>query len=156
MNYEIFTDGSHLDKQNNGRLGIGGVILKEGDSKILDEFSEELTKDYMLMEYGTVTASNPTAELIAVLRALQKFRPLIKSPNATVRVYADFRGVSEWMNGNWKTKEPYIKKIKDLILEEIQRQGYNIEFRWVKGHQSVMSREAKWNNYVDKLAKGQI
>lgn len=156
MNYEIFTDGSHLDKQNNGRLGIGGVILKEGDSKILDEFSEELTKDYMLMEYGTVTASNPTAELIAVLRALQKFRPLIKSPNATVRVYADFRGVSEWLNGNWKTKEPYIKKIKDLILEEIQRQGYNIEFRWVKGHQSVMSREAKWNNYVDKLAKGQV
>lgn len=156
MNYEIFTDGSHLDKQNNGRLGIGGVILKEGDSKILDEFSEELTKDYMLMEYGTVTASNPTAELIAVLRALQKFRPIIKSPNNTVRVYADFRGVSEWMNGNWKTKEPYIKKIKDLILEEIQRQGYNIEFRWVKGHQSVMSREAKWNNYVDKLAKGQI
>ena len=156
MNYEIFTDGSHLDKQNNGRLGIGGVILKEGDSKILDEFSEELTKDYMLMEYGTVTASNPTAEMIAVLRSLQKFRPIIKFPNNTVRVYADFVGVREWMTGKWKTKEPYIKKIKDLILEEIQRQGYNIEFRWVKGHQSVMSREAKWNNYVDKLAKGQI
>lgn len=156
MNYEIFTDGSHLDKQNNGRLGIGGVILREGDSKILDEFSEELTKDYMLMEYGTVTASNPTAELIAVLRALQKFRPIIKSPNSTVRIFNDFRGVSEWVSGNWRTKEPYIKKIKDLILEEIQRQGYNVEFHWVKGHQSIMSREAKWNNYVDKLAKGQI
>ena len=156
MNYEIFTDGSHLNKQNNGRLGIGGVILREGDSRVLDEFSEELTKDYMLMEYGTVTASNPTAELIAVLRALQKFRPLIKSPNDTVRVYADYSGVQNFLSGTWKTKEPYIKKIKDLILEEIQRQGYNIEFRWVKGHQSVMSREAKWNNYVDKLAKGQV
>ena len=156
MNYEIFTDGSHLDKQNNGRLGIGGVILREGDSKILDEFSEELTKDFMLMEYGTVTASNPTAEMIAVLRALQKFRPIIKSPNNTVRVYADYIGVQNFLSGNWKTKEPYIKKIKDLILEEIQRQGYSVEFHWVKGHQSVMSREAKWNNYVDKLAKGQI
>ena len=49
---EIYTDGSHLDKQNNGRLGCGGVMVDRrignGVGKLLDEFSDELPPSYML------------------------------------------------------------------------------------------------------------
>ena len=35
---DIYTDGSHLDKLNNGRLGCGGVMVDRTTGKLLDEF----------------------------------------------------------------------------------------------------------------------
>lgn len=32
MIINIYTDGSHLDKQNNGRLGCGGVMVKDDNA----------------------------------------------------------------------------------------------------------------------------
>ena len=50
--FDIYIDGSHLDKQNNGRLGVGGVLVDLNDSgnkmgKLLNKFSTELTPEYM-------------------------------------------------------------------------------------------------------------
>ena len=154
---DIYTDGSHLDKLNNGRLGCGGVMVERTDNgygKVLQEFGKELEKDFLIKKYGTDNCSNPTAEMLGVLVALTEFRIPIGSE---VIIHADYIGVKEWMNGNWKIKEPYIAKVKSEIDEIIRRKGINISFDWVKAHQpkSSLNRDAYWNNYVDLLAKGQ-
>lgn len=156
----IFTDGSHLDKQNNGRLGCGGVMISndgKGFGKILDEFSQELKPQDLQRELGTDKVSNPTAELLGLLTALKKFN-IPKGEDVTI--YADYIGVKSWMEGTWKIKEPYIKKVKEQIDKEIAKKNLKgrIHYAWVKGHQGKravsVSSEAYWNEYVDHLAKG--
>ena len=159
--YDIYIDGSHLDKQHNGRLGIGGVIVDlsgPGMGRIIDEFSQELSPEYMNLMFGAEKCSNPSAELTALLIALGKFKKSF-GPNDILVVHADYIGVKSWMEGSWKIKEPYIARIKNDIDDEIKKQGLRgrISYEWVKGHQSKSSTspDAFWNNYVDKLAKGE-
>ena len=157
---DIYIDGSHLDKQNNGRLGIGGVIVdmdvKIGHGNILNEFSQELIPEYMKITFGADKCSNPSAELCALLHALYNIKKEIRGAKKIV-VHADYMGVREWMTGNWKIKEPYIMRIKDDIDQEIYNQGLRgrIQYEWVRGHQTDGSNDTYWNNYVDKLAKGE-
>lgn len=159
--YDIYIDGSHLDKQHNGRLGIGGVIVDlsgPGMGRIIDEFSQELSPEYMNLMFGAEKCSNPSAELAALLIALGKFKKSF-GPNDILVVHSDYIGVKSWMEGTWKIKEPYIARIKNDIDDEIKKQGLRgrISYEWVKGHQSKASTDpdAYWNNYVDKLAKGE-
>lgn len=150
---KIYTDGSHLDKQNDGRLGVGGVLIDENGKKI-SEFSSELSKQYMKVSFGADKCSNPSAELTAVYHALLKFKKDLIGVDEVI-VYADYIGVKSWMNGEWKIKEPYIQNIKNKIDYEIKKQGLQgkIRFEWVKGHNKGNDPDTYWNNYVDKLAK---
>ena len=153
----IYTDGSHL-KHTSGRLGIGGVLLDEAEN-ILGEFSEELSIDWLRTNYGTSDVSNPTCEMLATLIALKKFGDQLKDCNEVI-MKADYEGVQKFNMGLWKTKAPYIKKIKEETGKEIRKLGLTgkIKFEWVKGHQkkSILSSDRVWNDYVDKLAKGMI
>lgn len=159
--YDIYIDGSHLDKQNNGRLGAGGVLvnLSSGNSdygELLNKFSMELSPEYMKFNFGSDHCSNPSAELTALLCALYQFKGSYGSDDKIV-VHADYLGVKEWMTGAWKIKEPYIARIKSEIDKEINKQGLKgrIEYKWVKGHQKISNDpDTYWNNYVDSLAKG--
>lgn len=156
---DIYIDGSHLDKLNNGRLGVGGILVDRsgpGMGKVINKFSTELTPEYTNMAFGSTSCSNPSAELIALLHALFNFKKDI-GPNDVIVVHADYMGVREWMLGNWKIKMPYIARIKYDIDNEIRKQNLTsrISYEWVKGHQnSNISPDAYWNNIVDKLAKG--
>lgn len=161
--FDIYIDGSHLDKQHDGRLGIGGVIVDlsgPGMGRVINEFSMELIPEYMKVTFGADKCSNPSAELTALLIALQKFKKEY-GPSDIIVVHADYIGVKSWMEGSWKIKEPYIARIKSDIDDEINKQGLKgrISYEWVKGHQSSSSvknnPDAYWNNYVDRLAKGE-
>ena len=153
----IYIDGSHLDKQHNGRLGCGGILVGSDKKRVIDSFSEELTQEYMGHEFGAIKCSNPSAELVALLKALQHFKPYLQKASEIV-VYADYEGIVGWCSGKWKCKEPYIARIKQEIDKEITKQGLGsrIRYEWVKGHQnkSVLDPDAFWNNQVDLLAKG--
>lgn len=159
--FDIYIDGSHLDKQNSGRLGIGGVLVDlsgPGMGRVIGEFTQELSPEYMSFTFGADKCSNPSAELTALLIALLKFKKLY-GPSDILVVHADYIGVKSWMEGAWKIKETYIAKIKSDIDDEIRKQNLRgrISYEWVKGHQSKKSTDpdAFWNNYVDKLAKGE-
>ena len=161
--YDIYIDGSHLDKQNNGRLGIGGVFIDQsgpGMGRLIGEFSMELSPEYMKLIFGADKCSNPSAELTALLIALQKFKGLSGNSDMLV-IHADYIGVKSWMEGSWKIKESYIARIKSDIDDEIIKQGLKgrISYEWVKGHQNSIAvkkdPDAYWNNYVDRLAKGE-
>ena len=151
----IYTDGSHL-KHTSGRLGIGGILVEDG--KAVDKFSIEVPIDYLKRNYSTSDVSNPTCEMLATLFALRKFGWQFKKGDE-IYMKADYKGVQEWLKGNWTTKAPYIKKIKEEIEAEINDLGLNgrIHFEWVKGHQnkSVLDPDAIWNNRVDLLSKGE-
>lgn len=166
-NYDIFTDGSHLEKNKkmNGRLGCGGVLVCRGNGgvgslgrgSLVGQFGKELAPDYLKKEFGADECSNPTAEMIGVLQAIMEFGPSIPK-DAQITVYADYIGVKFWMEGKWRIKEPYIKKVKEAIDRAIKDQHLTgrIKYEWVKGHQSPSAnREAYWNNVVDGLAKGE-
>lgn len=148
----IYTDGSHFKGgSGSGRLGCGGVMIVDG--KVVDKFSIEATPKFLMDEYGTVLVSNPTMEMLGALLALRQFKSNFKTGDKIV-LKADYIGVRDWCTGKWKTKEPYIKAIKDDILEEIKSQKLNLTFEWVKGHQKGNSPDVVFNNMVDLLAKG--
>lgn len=164
----IYTDGSHLNKQNKrlSRLGCGGVLVDpNGGGKFgrnLNEFSERLDPLYMKQYYGTDDCSNPTAEMMGVLIALDRFKDSLIDPSVdNIKIFADYEGVKYWMTEVWTAKKPYIRRIKDEINTILQEYGISekVEFEWVKGHQSVMmvfnDMDAYWNDYVDHLAKGE-
>ena len=156
--YIVYTDGSDL-KHTSRRLGVGGILIdpSQGGSygKKIGEFSEELSREDILRDYGTSECSNPFAEMVAVYKAIQQFSGVFK-PGDSVTFFADYEGVPSWLEGKWKAKLPYIKQIRDEILGVLKRSPWDVEFKWVKGHQakSVMTPEAYWNGEVDKLAKG--
>lgn len=159
----IYTDGSHLDKQNNGRLGCGGIAVdfsKPYNKQEVGRFSQELIPEFLRLNYGTDKCSNPSAELLGVYCALVHFKSLIKNYDKII-FKADYNGVQMWMTKRWRIKEPYIQKMKDDIDQEIKDQELQgkVEFDWVKGHQTKVNRELNpdgyWNNYVDLVAKGQ-
>ena len=157
---KIYTDGSHLDKQNGGRLGCGGVMVRDtgnGFGELLDKFGEELRPEDLKELIGTGEVSNPTAELLGVLLAIERF-DIPRGEKVTV--YADYMGVSCWLNGKWRIKEPYIQIIANKIKQVVKKKRLsgNISYEWVKGHQgrqaSLISSDAYWNEYTDHLAKG--
>lgn len=158
--FNIYVDGSHLNKQNKGddRLGCGGVLVSTGPGMgtLVNSFSTQLTPEYMKKSFGANNPSNPSAELVAVLQALYHFKKDLKDAEE-ITVHADYMGVREWMNGSWRVKEPYIAKIKDAILKEINQQQLQgkIKFAWVKGHQKgILDKNAYWNSEADLRARG--
>ena len=155
MKLEIYTDGSHFKgKQGSGRLGIGGILVKNGT--VIKKFSTEITKQYLKLYYGTEDCSNPTMEMLAVLYALYNFKDDLKNCNS-VEIKMDYLGVREWMTGKWKINKPYIAKIKNDIDDEIKNQNLKgkISYKWVKAHQTGSDLDTVFNNMVDVLAKGE-
>lgn len=158
--FDIYIDGSHLNKQNKGedRLGCGGVLISDGPGmgNLEGSFSTQLEPKYMKMCFGAENASNPSAELLAVYQALLHFRDNLKDADEIV-VHADYMGVKQWMEGRWRVKEPYIVKIKNAVDNEIAKQRLKgkIKFAWVKGHQKgVLDKDAYWNSEADLRARG--
>lgn len=154
MKVEIFTDGTHFKKQ--GRLGCGGVLIVDG--KKVDEFSLELTPDYLKSTIHTSDVSNPTTEMMGVYQAIKRFK--FPSGSSEITIYTDYEGVGKWMTEKWKINKPYIKLLHDMILGEMKKKKIDkiATFSWVPAHQpkSVMDPKARWNNYVDSLAKGEV
>lgn len=156
--YIVYTDGSDL-KHSSRRLGVGGILIdpsQGGDyGKKIGEFSEELSREEILRDYGTSECSNPFAEMVAIYKAIQQFSGVFKSGDK-ITFKSDYEGTICWLTGKWKAKLSYIKQIRDEILRLLDSSPWEVSFEWVKGHQSksVMSPDAFWNGEVDKLAKG--
>ena len=149
----IYTDGSHFKGgAGSGRLGCGGVFVVGG--RVVDKFSLEATPKFLLDNYKTTQVSNPTMEMLGALIALRQFKDKFQ-PGDKIVLKADYMGVRDWCTGKWKTKETYIKAIKEDILKEIKEQHLDLTFEWVKGHQKGYSEDVVFNNMVDLLAKGE-
>lgn len=130
MNYDvhIYTDGSA--KGNPGRGGYGLVMEKVGTS-YRKEFFE-----------GFRYTTNNRMELLAVIVGLEKLKTL----NAKVLVVSDSKYVidsvvKKWVFG-WEKKGFVGKKNPDLWKRFlIVYKKHQVDFKWVKGHNSHPQNE---------------
>ncbi len=137
---KIYTDGACSG--NPGPGGWGYVILNDGIIKS-SSGNESLT-------------TNNRMELTAAIEALK----LINSDEPIV-LYTDStylqKGISDWIfnwkKNNWITSSKKVVSNKDLWITIDQLNSkLNIEWIWVKAHQSDNSEDSIYNNMADKLA----
>lgn len=126
---EIYTDGAYSPLRNTG--GIGIVFVKDG--KKIYEFNKKI-----------VDTTNNRCELLAVIYALNSISKNIDN----IIIYSDSQYVIGCITKGWKRKKNVeYWNLFDKKYKQAQSFCDNIEFRWVKGHESN-----EFNNIADKLA----
>lgn len=150
---KVYTDGSHFKNINN-RKGIGiyfESLLKNISIKVTESFMES---EFNLTPKEFTFISNPTLEIAACCYALKTLSENKEKINKIKEIvlYSDFQGVQKWLNGEWKIKKPFIRKIVNKIQnyeKEIKNLGITIKYQYVKAHSGNNG-----NNMADNLAKG--
>ncbi len=140
---DIYTDGSH--KPTVGYLGIGAYCLFKEEEY---ELSMTCDKEY-LEDYGiTDKVSNPTAEFLGFAEVLKTFMDYDLDEKILLIFYIDYDGVKNWMEGSWKTKEIYIKTIKEKCDKMLNEMLCTVRIIHVEGHSNN-----EGNDRADELAK---
>jgi ribonuclease HI len=114
---------------NPGASGLG-VVIKDGQGKVLQEYSEHLG-------HGT----NNRAEYLALLRSIELAEKLGADE---LEVKSDSELVVSQINGLYKIKHPDLKVLVKTVFEKIQTTG--IKF-------SIVHIPREFNKVADKLAK---
>ena len=130
MTVDIYTDGSHQTSKN--YLGLGAWCVFNG---IEYRMSKECNMK-MLRTYGITSTkcSNPTAEFLGFSECLREFESMQLVKSCKLNFYIDYIGVKYWIEGSWKTKEIYIKKIKEECKKLMKSMSCDVEIFHVKGH----------------------
>lgn len=140
---EIYTDGS--DIKGTGKIGYGAYINFNGKEYKMSGVSDQ--NDFKRFFKITENVSNPTMELMALLKVLVEF----KDTNLNLEIFADYMGVQKWVSGEWKANKVYIidmtRRIRNLI-DKIESNGGSVKLTWVKGHS-----DNKGNDEADIVAK---
>lgn len=128
VDYEVYTDGSYI----NGRYSYGYAFIK--DEQVVFEgngVGDDLEAAVM---------RNVAGEIAAVQVAVEK----AKTMEVRIRIYHDYSGISQWVNGNWQAKNKFTQAYVAFMREH--RHYY--ELKKVTGHSGD-----RFNDYVDRLAK---
>ena len=137
---KIYTDGAC-----SGNPGPGGwaAIVLFGGAEVILKGGEKLT-------------TNNRMELTALINALEYARENFPSLNREVEIYSDSKYVIDgtmtwmpnWIKRGWKGSDKKPVKNQDL-WEKINelKQGVNLKFVWIKGH-----NEDKYNEMADEIA----
>ena len=137
---KIYTDGACSG--NPGPGGWGYVILKNGIIKS-SSGSESLT-------------TNNRMELTAAIEALKSINsdePIVLHTDSTYLQKGISDWIFNWKKNNWITSSKKTVLNKDLWITIDQLNcKLNIEWVWVKAHQSDNSEDSIYNNMADKLA----
>ncbi|MBD3182698.1 hypothetical protein GF312_10420 [Candidatus Poribacteria bacterium] len=128
-NYHIYVDGSYYENST----GYGAVILK--NNKIVDELWGSVPED---MVYK---ARNVSGELYAVRQVIVWCK---KNSVREIDIFYDYKGVKEWVTGDWKAKQDLTREYLDFI----RKSGIKIHWHKVESHTGD-----KWNDRADELAR---
>ena len=118
---DIYTDGAC----SNGVGGIGTVFVK--DNKIVYQYNKQFTD-----------TTNNRMEVSAIIYALYATRHI----NDSITIYSDSQYAIGCITKNWNKK-----KNSDLWMKFDKVYRPNVQFVWVKGHDTN-----KFNNLADALA----
>ena len=141
---KIYTDGACSG--NPGPGGWGYVIVENGQI-FSNKGSENQT-------------TNNRMELTAAIKALESARK-----DESLYLYTDStylqKGITEWIvnwkKNNWITssKKPVSNKDLWIKIDQLNHE-LDIEWKWIKAHQSNNSDDTFYNNMADELATGAI
>ena len=141
---KIYTDGACSG--NPGPGGWGYVIVENGKLHSCNGSESETTNNRM--------------ELTAAIKALESARK-----DESLYLYTDStylqKGITEWIvnwkKNNWITSSKKPVSNKDLWIKIDQLNiELDIEWKWIKAHQSDNSDDTFYNNMADELASGAI
>ena len=141
---KIYTDGACSG--NPGPGGWGYVIVENGQI-FSNNGSENQT-------------TNNRMELTAAIKALENARKDERLYLYTDSTYLQ-KGITEWIvnwkKNNWITssKKPVSNKDLWIKIDQLNLE-LDIEWKWVKAHQSDNSDDTFYNNMADELATGAI
>ena len=141
---KIYTDGACSG--NPGPGGWGYVIVENGKLHSSNGSESKTTNNRM--------------ELTAAIKALESSRK-----DESLYLYTDStylqKGITEWIV-NWKknnwinsSKKPVSNKDLWIKIDQLNLE-LDIEWKWVKAHQSDNSDDTFYNNMADELATGAI
>ena len=141
---KIYTDGACSG--NPGPGGWGYVIVENGNLYSNNGSESQTTNNRM--------------ELTAAIKALESARK-----DEILYLYTDStylqKGITEWIvnwkKNNWITssKKPVSNKDLWIKIDQLNLE-LDIEWKWVKAHQSDNSDDTFYNNLADELATGAI
>ena len=141
---KIYTDGACSG--NPGPGGWGYVIVENGKLQSSKGSESQTTNNRM--------------ELTAAIKALENARK-----DESLYLYTDStylqKGITEWIvnwkKNNWITssKKPVSNKDLWIKIDQLNLE-LDIEWKWVKAHQSDNSDDTFYNNMADELATGAI
>ena len=141
---KIYTDGACSG--NPGPGGWGYVIVENGKLHSSNGSESKTTNNRM--------------ELTAAIKALESARK-----DESLYLYTDStylqKGITEWIvnwkKNNWITssKKPVSNKDLWIRIDQLNLE-LDIEWKWVKAHQSDNSDDTLYNNMADELATGAI
>ena len=141
---KIYTDGACSG--NPGPGGWGYVIVENGKSYSSNGSESQTTNNRM--------------ELTAAIKALESARKDESLYLFTDSTYLQ-KGITEWIvnwkKNNWITssKKPVSNKDLWIKIDQLNLE-LDIEWKWVKAHQSDNSDDTLYNNMADELATGAI
>ena len=141
---KIYTDGACSG--NPGPGGWGYVIVENGNLYSSTGSESKTTNNRM--------------ELTAAIKALESARK-----DESLYLYTDStylqKGITEWIV-NWKknnwinsSKKPVSNKDLWIKIDQLNLE-LDIEWKWVRAHQSDNSDDTFYNNMADELATGAI
>lgn len=131
----VYTDGSNILENLKVRYSYGFVVIKNNEI-IFEGNGEGTNEEASKLEN---VAGELTAAMQAVLFAKKQF------PNQKLYIFHDYQGVSSWALGDWKAKNPTVKK----YVEFMKKYESIVPFDFVKvtGHKGN-----PFNVRADRLA----
>lgn len=152
----IYTDGSH--KKATGQRGAGAIVLWKDK-----EFHWSISNDFCARTFDA-SASNPTCELYAVSRVMERLQALFSGANffpGRITVFADYNGVINYGMGKWNPKNSKVMWFKQYAVlmcsqTELMRKKVPVTFKHVKGHSGNYGNDnadslADCNEDIDEL-----
>lgn len=111
--------------------------------------------------------SNPTMEMLALTTVLEHVAKSGKAEhieiNQDYKGAVNYSGLWKYSEGSeqraekpWNSKEPYITYLvqrSEAAIQQIIDNGGSVKIRWVKGHQTGQSVQARMNDAADRYAK---
>lgn len=154
---DFYTDGSHI--KGTPHMGFGIYCCYHGikygaHQTVTEEWMHDFLSDASGVDLSKL--SNPSMEAMAVValsRHLDKHgAALVKCGIGKITVVHDYNGVSEWITGRWKARQPHIVAIVNEMCRLHERivRSVPVEFVWTRGHSGVAG-----NTYADMLAKNE-
>tara|TARA_B100000212_G_C27287779_1_gene495910 strand:+ start:129 stop:569 length:441 start_codon:yes stop_codon:yes gene_type:complete len=140
----VFTDGACSGNPGNGGWGV--VIIKDTEIFKYNGSENDTTNNRM--------------ELKAAIEGIK-----LVANESTLTLYTDSKYVKDgitswienWKKNNWKTSSKKPVKNQDLWEQlDILNEKYDVEWKWVKGHQIEETEHSRYNNLADELARDAV
>lgn len=162
---QIYSDGSHI--KGTEKIGYGAIFVYQNKQYGLSGTEQSDSVKELKEKFPSAKFSNPTMELLALSSILETFANTGKNEHIVInqdyvgavnysKLWDHSVGSNQRANKPWKAKEPYIDylvKKTEKAIETIEANGGSVTIKWVKGHQTTNTNEAKMNDLADTYAK---